>query len=47
MPGIASNVKDTPFKREDLHSTERLSLGTRRRDGLSDKLDHPMDTIDR
>ncbi|KXN82092.1 hypothetical protein AN958_03250 [Leucoagaricus sp. SymC.cos] len=40
-------IKDMPFKHEDPHMVERLSLGTRREDGLPDQLDHPMDTIDR
>ncbi|KAJ3571878.1 hypothetical protein NP233_g3450 [Leucocoprinus birnbaumii] len=41
------NIRNIPFQHADAQSAERLSLGTRRRDGLSDYLDHPMDSIDR
>ncbi|KAF9451052.1 hypothetical protein P691DRAFT_663990 [Macrolepiota fuliginosa MF-IS2] len=42
-----ANIQDVPFKLEDPHTAEKLSLVTRRRDGLPHKIDHPVDTIDR
>ncbi|KAF5357934.1 hypothetical protein D9756_001594 [Leucocoprinus leucothites] len=43
----ALNIRNVSFEYEDAHSTEKLSLGTRRRGGNFDCLGHPIDTIDR
>ncbi|KAL9715141.1 hypothetical protein Ac2012v2_001801 [Leucoagaricus gongylophorus] len=41
------NIRNVTFEYRNAQSTEALSLGTRRRDGHSDRVDYPIDTIDR
>lgn len=46
VQGASLNIRNVAFEHRNARSTEAMSLGTRRRDGHSDRINYPIDTID-